>query len=221
MAKPPPDQPLGYDDDEPSVATVEPESSTAEQATKEASAIEPVAQDASDNEVVYRSKLTRKLVFANVVVGVLLCAFVGWFVLGMVFDKGMTGAVIGAALAMLGSRFSREKDELVPIEVLASSERKRAVELRFEAAPSQLIDHRTTQHIDAEATGDSREGYTHWVIIRRESDAVIKLRIPTRKDAIRVSKRLRVLLERPPLQPLGEDELDGEDFLEGAPPSAE
>lgn len=216
MAKPPPDSALDPDD-EPSVATAEPPASTTEtEAPKEAAAIEPAASE-QDNEVVFRSKVTRRLVFVNVVVGVLLCGFVGWFVLGMVLDRAITGGLLGAVIALLGARFAREKDELAPIEVVVSSDRKRAVELRFEGAPSQLIDQRTTKHIDAEATGDSREGYTHWVIIRREGDGLVKLRIPSRKEAIRVSKRLRVLLERPPMHELGEDELDGEDYLEGAP----
>lgn len=217
MAKPPPDSAPDPDDDDASVATAEAPRESVGQAPKEAAAIETAKSEEPADDVVYRSKLTRRLVVVNVIVGVLLCAFVGWFVLGMVLDRGITGALLGAALALLGSRFSREADEVVPVEVAASSERKRAVELRFERAPSQLIDQRTTKYVDAEATGDSREGYTHWVIIRREGDSQVKLRIPTRNEAIRVSKRLRVLLERPPMHPLGEDELDGEDYLEGAP----
>jgi hypothetical protein len=207
MAKPPPDPTPADDDDDDRVAVAEKPEPTP--AVPEASAI---TTSKSDVEVIFRAKIRRADIAKNVVVGVILSAALGWFIFSITFERPMLGAVIGVLLALSGARGRTEKDELTPIEVIPALERRRAVELHFEAKPTMLVESRTTRFVDAEATGDSREGFTHWVVVRREGESNFRLRVPNRAEAIRVSKRLRVILEVPPSEPLGEDELEGPDF---------
>jgi hypothetical protein len=219
MAKPPPDPPRDDDDDRSVVDVTDATASTTLRDPSDRSMVEPRRDDVGSS-VLYRARVTRADVAKNVAVGLLLAGFVGWFVFGIVFDRPWLGAGLGVLLALSGARFRKEKDEVTPSEIVVSTERRRAVELRFEGAPSLMLDHRTTQHVDAEATGDSREGYTHWVVVRREGASELRVRTKDRAEAIGLSKRLRVTLEVPPLHPLGEDELEGEDFLGPSAPSA-
>jgi F0F1-type ATP synthase assembly protein I len=208
MAKPPPDPPSTPDDDDVAVADAPTAQPTA--ASSASTALTTTA--GNDVEVIFRSKIRRADIVKNVIVGVVLSAAVGWFLFSITIERPWYGLVVGVLLALSGARGRVEKDELAPIEVIPALERKRAVELHFESKPTMLIDSRTARFVDAEATGNSREGYTHWVVVRREGERNIRLRVPSRAEAIRISKRLRVILEVPPVEPLGEDELEGDDY---------
>lgn len=213
MAKPPPDPTPSDDDDDfsrepaPSVVTAPP--------PEGALALnEPRALSKRDDgpEVIFRSTVRRKDIVLNVVVGTLLSAAVGYFLLDLVLERPWIGMVMGVLLVLLGARGRIEKGEVEPIEILPALERKRAIELHFESAPTRLVDSKTAKFVDAEATGNGREGFVHWVVVRGEAEGNFRLRVPNRAEAIRISKRLRVVLEIPPAEELGEDELGGEDY---------
>lgn len=213
MAKPPPDPTPNEDDDDlprepaPSVVTAPPpEGALALNEPRE------IARRDDGPEVIFRATVRRKDIVLNVAVGALLSAAVGYFLLDLVLERPWIGAGVGLALVLLGARGRIEKDEIEPIEVLPALERKRAIELHFERAPTRLIDGKTAKFVDAEATGNSREGFVHWVVVRGEAEANFRLRVRNRAEAIRISKRLRVVLEVPPAEELGEDELGGEDY---------
>lgn len=206
MAKPPPDPPSSPDDDDVAVA----DAPAAQALPSDAATIAKTSD--GDVEVIFRAKIRRADIVKNVIVGVILSAGVGWFLFSITLERPGWGLVVGVLLALSGARGRVEKDELTPIEVIPALERKRAVELHFEGKPTMLVDSHSARFIDAEATGNSREGFTHWVVVRREGEGNFRLRVPNRGEAIRISKRLRVILEVPPAEPLGEDELEGEDF---------
>jgi hypothetical protein len=228
MAEPPPDPPRAPDDDDdddvveqPATLTTEPPTDgSALGAPKDRAELAETARD-GDEPVIFRARATRAQIVANVVVGVALSAMVSAFLFSITFDKPWLGAVAGVALALFGARNRKEKDELTPITIVPAATRKRAVELHFEGGPSVLIDSASAKHVDAEATGESREGYTHWIVFRRTNASDFRVRARSRAQAVSVCKQLRVLLEVPPLHALGDDELGGEDYPKVEPPPEE
>jgi len=209
MAKLPTDPPSLPDADD--IAIVD--APTAQPTAIASSASSALARSASpDVEVIFRAKVRRVHIVLNVIVAVVLSAAVGWFLFSITIERPWYGVIVGVLLVLLGARGRVERDELTPIEVIPALGRKRAIELHFESKPPMIIDSHTARFVDAEATGNSREGYTHWVVVRREGESQFRFRVPSRAEAIRISKRLRVILQVPPYQPLGEDELEGDDY---------
>jgi hypothetical protein len=215
MAQPPADPPDVAEDDD----RVEPPALlTAERTSPSASPVPSVtekalARDREEGEpTVFRARATRAQIALNVAVGAVLTCLVGAFLCSITLDRPWLGVGGGALLALLGARHRREPDELTPLTIHPAPDRSRAIELRFEGAPAMRVDHASALHVDAEATGDSREGYTHWIVLRREGEKPSRVRARSREEAVVVSKRLRVILEVPPLHPLGDDELGGDDW---------
>ncbi|MDP3274715.1 MAG: hypothetical protein Q8Q09_05925 [Deltaproteobacteria bacterium] len=221
MAEPPPDPPSEDQDDDDtdergdehlptsqSVDTAQTSTPTAdEDRDKRAGELVKASLDSNTDEPIYVTSISRTRLVANIVVGIALCTLVGWFVLKITMDSPRLGAALGFGVALLGARGRRERDELAPERILQSPDRRHAVELLFDNKPTLILEPKSVLAADAEATGNSREGLTHWVVVRQPEDKQFRVRARNRNEAIMVSYRLRVALGVSAFHPLGDDEI--------------
>jgi hypothetical protein len=164
----------------------------------------------TDRNVLFRARVTPVMLAVNVVVGIALCTGIGAFLGHFILDRLWLMTGIGFLLGFSGLRSRKEPDEILPA-TLERGDEPNVVLCTFFRGPTLLWTPAQMAHVDAEATGSSREGFVHWVVLRNKlvPPEVTKIRAQSRKQAVELAHVLREILEVKPLHELGDDEPNG------------